>query len=112
MKYILIQTQDAGCDYTIGCGIHVTDLEAKTVAEAKEEAFAELLGKWRERDEFAATIASARILAVMADIDPAPEFDQWTADVKRAKASAIAGQKEQDERDLLEKLKAKYGEKP
>lgn len=109
MKYILVQTQQGGCDYTIGCGVRVTELKAKNVHHAKEEAFGELLGKWRERDAFEATISSARIYAVSSEIDPSKEFDDWTAAVKASKDDAEAFAKEQHEREQLAKLQAKYG---
>ena len=33
-KYVLVMTQDGGCDYTIGCGIEVTVLESITSEQA------------------------------------------------------------------------------
>lgn len=110
MKYILVQYQDAGCDYTIGCGLSLTDLSATTVEGAKREAFDQLSGRWRERDGFDATISKARILAVVADIDPAPEFDQWVRGAKEADAIAKAVEDAAKDRAEFERLKAKFGE--
>jgi len=48
-KYILIEEQPpgSGCDYSIGCGIRVTDLRAKTMEEAVKEVI-DIEDDWKE----------------------------------------------------------------
>lgn len=37
MKYKAYLYQEGGCDYTIGCGIRVIDIEASNIEEAQKE---------------------------------------------------------------------------
>ena len=35
-KYLFVEYQDGGCDYTIGCGVRLTDIDAASMKEATE----------------------------------------------------------------------------
>ena len=61
MSYIVKLIQSGGCDYTIGCGVKVKSLSAKSMAEAKTEV-AELIAE--EHDSPETRINNARIYEV------------------------------------------------
>jgi len=63
VKYYLIQRQAAGCDYTIGCGIRITQLNATSMPKAKEKAAEEIGGAWRT-GTYEIAILSADLLEV------------------------------------------------
>ena len=50
MKYIAYLQQDGGCDYSIGCGHGVFEIEAEDIIEATKKLKIEVLGKWLKED--------------------------------------------------------------
>lgn len=107
MEYYLIERQSGGCDYTIGCGIRVSKLKAKTIAEAKEEAAEDIGSSWHGEHEHA--INSAGVLEVSRSVDLSAFLDQKKAErvVKRQEAEKIK-QKQKDEEEFA-RLQKKLG---
>jgi hypothetical protein len=109
MKYMLIERQSGGCDYTIGCGIRVTTLLAKDLKSAKEEA-AEAIGNyWHVKYEY--SINSAEILEVNRAFDIASFLDKKAQErVEEEAKESAAEQVKKDEAELL-RLQKKLGKK-
>lgn len=107
MKYYLIQRQSGGCDYTIGCGIRITQLSAKTMEKAKEEADEEIGSSWQGRDE--RSINSAELLEVSESLDLSEYLDQKKAErVAKRQAAEKVKQRKKDEEELA-RLQRKLG---
>ena len=107
MKYYLIQRQSGGCDYTIGCGIRVTQLSAKTMGKAKEEADEEIGAAWH--GEFEHAIDSAELLEVSESIDLSEFLDQKKAErVAKKQAADEIKQRKKDEEEFA-RLQRKLG---
>jgi len=48
-NYVLIEEQNNGCDYTIGCGFRITPLRSETMEDAiKEVIDLDTYGNWKE----------------------------------------------------------------
>lgn len=106
-QFVLIQRQSGGCDYTIGCGISITHLDAKTLEKARLEAIEVIGSSWRSNDERA--ISNAKILTVEATEDLTELLDiaaQERAEKKKAKAAKALEAKELAE---YKRLKSKFG---
>jgi hypothetical protein len=109
MKYVLIERQGGGCDYTIGCGIRVTTLKAKDLDSAKEEAANEIGSSWHGKYE--GSIDSAEILEVN------KSYDLESFLKKKAIEQAEEDRKEADRKQLendeaeLSRLQKKLGKK-
>lgn len=78
MKFLLVRRQEGiGCDYTIGCGLAVEEIEASSVDAAlkrlRKEAFS---GERRLLEE----IEWARL--VPADSVIEPPIEQWAAELE------------------------------
>lgn len=105
MRYYLVQEQPGGCDYTIGCGISITCLNAKNmdsamkeIMEGEEPVLITTEGEGR--------IKSARIL----EVSNIKEID--LEGIKRGirDKKAVEARKLQDEQELkeFERLKKKF----
>lgn len=107
MQYYLIERQSGGCDYTIGCGIRVTRLNAQTLDEAKEKAAKEIGNNWNGRDEH--SIDSAELLEVSEFVDLSEFLNQKKAEREaKNRAKNEARQKHKDEEELA-RLQRKLG---
>lgn len=107
MKYYLIERQSGGCDYTIGCGIRVTQLLANSLEEAKEKAAKEIGSYWKGGSEH--SIESAELLEVSESVDLAGFLDQKKAEMKaKERAVALAKQRQKDEEEFA-RLQRKLG---
>jgi hypothetical protein len=105
MKYVLIERQGGGCDYTIGCGIRVTTLKARDLDSAKEKAANEIGSSWQDR------IDSAEILEVNKSYDLESFLNKKAID--RAEEDRKESAKKQLENDKAElsRLQKKLGKK-
>jgi hypothetical protein len=115
MKYYLWEEQDGGCDYSIGCGIRITEIEgAKDLGDAIRIACGvnPPPGEDIECDAMIATmgefaVSSARVLTVadVHEIDLVALRAEREAMLEKAKQA----EREEKERKELARLKKKYG---
>lgn len=100
MRFFLKEFQTGGCDYTIGCGTRVTEIEADTLEEAVEKASQEITTEGEGK------IYSAVVFAVseVHEINVQALADQRRA--QKQEAAKIA--KQEQERAEYERLKAKF----
>lgn len=107
IMYYLIERQSGGCDYTIGCGIRVTQLSAKTRDEAMEEAAEEIGNAWHEKYEHA--IDSAELLEVAESVDLSEFLNQKKAEREaKERAASEVKQRKKDEEEFA-RLQRKLG---
>lgn len=105
-KYLLVRRQSSGCDYTIGCGISITELQAKSLEDAKEEAVEEIGGYWKGTWDY--SISSAEILVVEQRIDLASTLNQAAKRREAEKQELAKKETEEAERAEFERLKNKF----
>ena len=112
MKYLVVERQHGGCDYTIGCGVNITFVTADSIEDAgkvymeeyedgnPEEGYNPLKGEMsvNEVEIYEITEKKATI-----------NMEVWNASIENRVAAAKAKQKESQEREELERLKKKYG---
>jgi len=136
MRYFYVRRQSEGCDYTIGCGISVEELAAKTMEEAIDLAIG-LPDDWKsqcesgdegdfddnlhdmladsglgdilDRNEF--RIESGEILGVTQITDMMPILKNKLKEVYAFKKEFEDKNMNEAERALYEKLHKKYGKK-
>ena len=107
MEYYLIEEQSGGCDYTIGCGIRITKLNANDLGTAMVTADKEIGSSWQAIDEHG--IDKARLLEVNQTLDLSQFLDGRAAERKSHKRIADEqAQKQKDEAEF-ERLKQKLG---
>lgn len=107
MKYYLIERQSGGCDYTIGCGIRVTQLSAKNLEEAKEEASESIGYYWKGRDE--CSIQAAELLEVSESVDLSSFLDQKKVEREAKKRAADEVKQRQKDEEEFARLQRKLG---
>jgi len=138
MKYYLYKQQEGqGCDYTIGCGMVLEELEATT----KEEAIEEIIGledDWKENivkdaakkgysiedyindyiicdsalsyvDDDERSLEECVLLEVADEIDMMPKLTAVFNEIEKFKQEIEQQSSEKEERQQYEKLKKKYG---
>jgi hypothetical protein len=105
VKYYLIQRQAAGCDYTIGCGIRITQLNATSMPEAKEKAAEEIGGTWRT-GTYEVAILSADLLEVSKAINLEDFLNQKK--LERDAQAQVAAEAEKWKKD--ERVRTSQGE--
>lgn len=101
-EYIAVLHQPGGCDYTIGCGIQVANLEAKTYGGALVEA-GELLTEYTEERKLDSLTVYEVTRSMM--LNTQGIYKKMRAE----KAAAEVARRETIEREQLAKLQAKYG---
>jgi hypothetical protein len=103
MIYVLVRNQGGGCDYTIGCGIAVTTLDAKNEADALVEARIHIL-----QDNFhdETRLESAMLLAVESRFGL--PIKHWYAEEQERRDAEEKYRKELNERAEFERLSAKF----
>lgn len=113
-KFLVIYRQRGGCDYTIGCGIQISTIEAPTVKIAVASVIEGLTKTGDEGGEFGdETVESlARIdvyeIAGGDDAHVSIPRDAWLAAHRTARESAEKARAETKERAELDRLKKKY----
>lgn len=108
MRYFLVETQSGGCDYTIGCGLRISELPfVKSTEEAKVEAAKQIGVSWRNSHE--GGIDGAKLLVVSEEID----LESFLNQEKQKRISAAQARKDakqkKDELAELERLAKKHG---
>lgn len=108
-RFILVLEQGGGCDYTIGCGTKVVELDATDGTMASLEAI-EVIDYYGGFAPHETRVAEATIYkvddAVQLDLDGIRAGRKAEADKAKAKA------KEKKERREFERLQKKFGGKP
>lgn len=98
-KFVLVERHGGGCDYTIGCGIRVTELEAESLEEAYQQTV-------EDGDIFGQTQQ-----AIIYEVVAAMEID--ITRLEQEAASELAAQQEEAEQETeeqeFERLKKKLG---
>lgn len=127
MKYYLFRRQSGqGCDYTIGCGLSLERLSAKTKEEAIEEVI-DLPDDWQEiedEDELHDILcdtglsdadpagfrpmSEVTLLEVASETDLLPILRAKLAEVNALKEKRAAQRQEEAERAQYEKLRKKF----
>ena len=103
MKYILMMYQPGGCDYTIGCGYLWTTFDASSLKEATDKAVIEVEEYGgSEIIEEAELLEYKNVVDIMELIEEKEEQEQAELEEQQAKKT------EEQERELLAELKAKY----
>lgn len=51
MRYLAVLRAEPGCDYSIGCGVHLVELTAASISLAHEEMLRQLQQEFRETSE-------------------------------------------------------------
>lgn len=106
-NYVLIEFQDGGCDYTIGCGYRITKFEAQDWDNALEIALSKLAEDFRE--EFGAdtvTLFEANNMEVIDHL-----ILQKKKKIIQEALEKENKKKEEEERKEYERLKKKFGVK-
>lgn len=106
MNYYLVERQSGGCDYTIGCGIRVTKLNATSKSEAMEEAAENIGGAWGARHEY--SIDSAQLLEVSEYFDLADFLNQKAKERDAAEKAEAQAEQEKSERAEFDRLSRKF----
>lgn len=111
MKFLVVQRQSGGCDYTIGCGVAVSVVEADDMQAAivslKSAAFSDDPGTY----DLLSTHEGKRSRVQIFEIGEEMEIPlgEWRAERLRHEADHRASATEATERRQLEALRAKYG---
>jgi len=107
MPYYLIERQSGGCDYTIGCGIRIIQLTAKSKEEAMQQADDEIGNAWRGEHENC--IDNAELLEVAESIDLTDFLNAKKSErAERKRIKNEADQHQQDEEEF-ERLRQRLG---
>lgn len=112
-KFYLFEEQSGGCDYTIGCGFRLRELEGvTTMDEAVAMATAENVNEHGDAEPMIDVdgelkIDAARILQVVAvnEINLSALFNERY----HRRIALVKKEREQKERKAYEELKKKYG---
>ena len=108
MKFLLVLTQEGGCDYTIGCGVAVHIIEVKN----REEILAQIF-PWLAKhhgDPSDGYINEEIDSATLYQISDVIRLDLWQYhyDYQERLAKEAVTQIEAQEKAELERLKRKY----
>jgi hypothetical protein len=94
-----------GCDYTIGCGVKVVELQACTWDEAKVEARHALAEDYSQAYDHC--LEGFTIFEVSSRFDV--PVNAWYADISREEADRNAGREKEKRRLEYERLKREFG---
>lgn len=108
MRYFLVEKQGGGCDYTIGCGLRITELPfVKSVEEAKAEAAEKIGDYWQGKYEYG--IDHAELLVVEDKIDLSDYLTKAAQKREADRKAEEAKDQEKAELETLERLAKKHG---
>lgn len=108
MRYFLVEKQGGGCDYTIGCGLRISELPfAKSVEEAKAEAAKKIGDNWRANYEYG--IEHAELLVVEDKIDLSDYLTKAAQKREADRKAEEAKDQEKAELETLARLAKKHG---
>ena len=113
-RYLFVEHQEGGCDYTIGCGTRLTDIDAPNPESARLKFWNEYLGGDDLEDWSFNPLDSENAPDSVKMYEIACEFEDAGYESTKAKWQAIIDedadkQKEQEEREEYKRLKDKYG---
>jgi hypothetical protein len=107
MQYYLVERQSGGCDYTIGCGIRISQLSSETKDAAMFEAAKEIGTNWKAQSECG--INQAELLEVSEVLNLADFLDHQAAQrVQRKRVKDKEDQRHRDEKEF-ERLRQRLG---
>jgi hypothetical protein len=107
MKYKAYLKQDGeGCDYTIGCGQTIYDIEASSLVEATERFF-EIIKQEYSGEERRLDSAEIYEVATIVEVDVKGIYKR----IDDAEAKELAKRKEEAEKKEFERLQVKFGSK-
>jgi hypothetical protein len=116
MKFILVSEEDGGCDYTIGCGICVEEIEANSLKAAIEvvvspDEYGERtnVDYWQADRDAAHSIVKSTLYVVSEVVDMAPFLDKAKAEDEAREQWAQEDDREASERAEFARLSKKYG---
>lgn len=107
MRFFLLEEQGGGCDYTIGCGLRISEIQATSLEEAKAQVVEEIGDNWRAQHEHG--IEKAALFLVEDKIDLRAFLSDEKAKREDEKAKKKARKAEAAERAQYETLKKKFG---
>ncbi len=93
MKYLLVMKQNGGCDYTIGCGIALEEIEVPRHGDIMSVAFEKLTADYGEPPDYISEDINSAFLYELKDEKitvPLAEFRQEAENKKREKQSTMA----------------------
>lgn len=109
-NYIAILRSQAGCDYTIGCGIKIHEISANTIQDAEiqmVDLIRDYYGDFSNIEEYRINGCEIFEIGVIKDVDVEWYRNEHLKHLKHLEN--IEKKKiEQAEKDLLAKLKKKY----
>lgn len=118
MRFLLIEEQANGCDYTIGCGVRLTYLNVENAQDAAKQAIQKIAGDGTHSnpgcwptgpdDRHDYLIDKARILAITAELDLAPALDAIMVERAQEAIRQDAKSEDEQERAEFERLKKKF----
>ncbi len=111
--FLAYLNQGQGCDYTIGCGFKIIQLEAGTHEEALKELQEKIVGQWNEDDKRfyeGYTGESALETATLYDVSniTCVPIEKWYKEAREQEEYAKNKVNEQNEKKELQRLKKKY----
>ncbi len=107
MTWRILMEQDGGCDYTIGCGIALIDLEAQTLEEATEEAEEFFMHEDNQHYLMSDDRRIAKASLIQDDNDFLPILS-WKTRLEYRQGQEESIRQEKKELAELERLKKKY----
>jgi hypothetical protein len=119
--YLYIRRQNGGCDYTIGCGISIEEIRAKSLEDAIDKII-DLPKDWKEswdEDMIYGTglaridddIDGAELIEITSSTDIMPILQAKLKEVKAFQEEAEKKVNEDIERKKYEELKKKFEKK-
>lgn len=107
MKFLLIRQQEGeGCDYTIGCGTAIDEVEFDSWSAAQTALMADALS-FGDRYGMGAAVTSARLVKV--DDVAALDVAAWRASRAARERENAARQEQERDRAEYERLRRKFG---
>lgn len=111
MRFLVVQRQSGGCDYTIGCGVAVSVIEARDMRAAvdhlKRTAFSDEPGAFNLLSVHEGKRDRVQVFEVVEETEI--PLDEWREHYRRRSSAAEARATEARERAQLAALRAKYG---
>ncbi len=110
MRYLIVERQDGGCDYTIGCGVNITFVTADDIDDAMRKYKRNYEGEYKThnplRDEMAVdNVEVFEITGTSAEIN----VKAWREEIDRRVEANKRQKADLAERAEFERLKKKYG---
>lgn len=107
MKVLLVMEQDNGCNYTIGCGIAIVEIEADSHEAALAAAFEKMAVDYGDSPYISEDINRASLYEIRGEKKTVP-LDEYRLKLARQEEDARLAKTREDEKAQYLKLKAKY----